>query len=211
MLEDNSLDKCSQWDSVSEYIRHFYVCNTNCGSFFLFVGKTGNTHTHGVSTRRTNTLSVESRRRIDVRWCVPSGWRLPLSFKTFRCVDSTDSGPLVPGFITPGELKPFLHSGFHNQRFFHWSHRTCRSANSLNSFNSSRVFGNRSWPLGVFRLHASTYCCTVFVVGRCVHFGPRHHSIGGSIFFFSFPDGPKPPSVIRIGWCGWSKPTIRHP
>ena len=44
MLTDSSPDKCSQSNSVSEYIRHFYVCNTSCGSFFFFVGKTGNTH-----------------------------------------------------------------------------------------------------------------------------------------------------------------------
>ena len=111
MLEDRSPYKCSQSSSVSEYNRHFYVCNTNCGSFFLFVGKTGNTHTHGVTGRRTNTLSVESRRRIDARCCVSSGFSFPLSFKTFRGAGSTDSGPLVPGFITPGELKSFLHPG----------------------------------------------------------------------------------------------------
>ena len=45
---------------------HFYVCNTSCVSFFFVVGETGNTHTHGVARRRTNTLSVENRRRIDV-------------------------------------------------------------------------------------------------------------------------------------------------
>ena len=100
-----------QSNSVSEYSRHFYVCNTSCGSFFFFVGKTGNAHTHGVARRRTNTLPVENRRRIDARCCVPSGCSLPLSFKTFRCAGSTDSGPLVPGSITPGELKPFLHAG----------------------------------------------------------------------------------------------------
>ena len=78
---------------------------------FLFFGKTGNTHSHGVPRRRTNTLTVESRRRIDARCCVPSGCSFPLSFKTFHGAGSTDSGPLVPGFITPGELKSFLHSG----------------------------------------------------------------------------------------------------
>jgi hypothetical protein len=53
--------------------------------------------------------TVENRRRIDDRYCVPSGFSLPLSFKVFHSVGITDSGPLVPGFVTPGELKPFLH------------------------------------------------------------------------------------------------------
>ena len=35
-------------------------------------------------------------------------------------------------------------SAFHNQRFFHWSHHTWRSVNSLSSRNSSHVFGNPS-------------------------------------------------------------------
>ncbi len=52
---------------VSEYSRHFYVCNTICGSFLCLVGKTGNKHTHVVAGRRTNTLPVENRRRIDAR------------------------------------------------------------------------------------------------------------------------------------------------
>ena len=108
----------SHSSSVSEYSRHFCVCNTNCGSFFLFVGKTGNAHTHGVARRRTNTLPVENRRGIDAPSCVPSGFSLPLSFKTFRCAGSTDSGPLVPGFITPGELKPFLHAGLPQPTLF---------------------------------------------------------------------------------------------
>ena len=77
----------------------------------MFFGKTGNTHSHDVPRRRTNTLPVESRRRIDARCCVPSGYSFPLSFKTFHGAGSNDSGPLVPGFITPGELKSFLHSG----------------------------------------------------------------------------------------------------
>ncbi len=89
-----------------------FLRNTNCGSFFFVVGKTGNSHTHGVARRRTNTLPVENRRRIDSLCSVSSGCSLPLSFKTFRCVDITDSGPLVPGFITPGELLPFLHAVF---------------------------------------------------------------------------------------------------
>ena len=75
-------------------------------------------HTHGVPRRRTNTLPVESRRRIDDHCCVPSGCRLPLSFKTFRCTGSTDSGPIVPGFITPGELKTFLHTGLSQPTLF---------------------------------------------------------------------------------------------
>ena len=65
MLTDRSADKCSQSRSVSEYNRHFYVCNTRCGSFFFFVGKTGNTHTHDVARCKTNTWPVENRRRID--------------------------------------------------------------------------------------------------------------------------------------------------
>jgi hypothetical protein len=86
-----------RWNIVlSEYNRHFCVCNTNCSSFFLFVGKTGNTHTHDVARRRTNTLPVEIRRRIDARYCVPSDCSLPVSFKTFRCAGSNDSSPLVP-------------------------------------------------------------------------------------------------------------------
>jgi hypothetical protein len=43
MLTDRRVEY-SHSNSVSEYNRHFCVCNTNCGSFFLFVGKTGNTH-----------------------------------------------------------------------------------------------------------------------------------------------------------------------
>jgi hypothetical protein len=105
MLADRRVEY-SHSSSVSEYSRHFCVCNTNCSSFFLFFGKTGNAHTHGVTRRRTNTLPVEIRRRIDARSCVPSGCSLPVSFKTFRCAGSTDSSPLVPVFITPGELKP---------------------------------------------------------------------------------------------------------
>jgi uncharacterized membrane protein len=31
------------------------------------------------------------------------------------------------------------------------------------------------------------------------------------ICFFFGRTSLKPPSVIRSGWCGWSKPTIRHP
>jgi hypothetical protein len=77
MLSDRRV-QYSHSSSVSEYNRHC-VCNTNCGSFFLFVGKTGNSHTHGVAKRRTNTLPVERRRRIDVRCCVPFGCILPLS------------------------------------------------------------------------------------------------------------------------------------
>jgi hypothetical protein len=38
--------------------------------------------------------------------------------RMFRCAGSTDSSPLVPGFITPGELKPFLHSGLPQPTFF---------------------------------------------------------------------------------------------
>ncbi len=71
MLADRRVEY-SHSSSISGYSRHFCVCNTSCGSFFLFVGKTGNTYTHGVARRRTNTLPVEIRRRIDGRCCVPS-------------------------------------------------------------------------------------------------------------------------------------------
>jgi hypothetical protein len=66
MLADRRVEY-SHSSSVSGYIRHCCVCNTNCSSFFLFVGKTGNGHTHDVARRRTNTLPVEIRRRIDTR------------------------------------------------------------------------------------------------------------------------------------------------
>ena len=112
MLADRRVEY-SHSSSVSEYKQHFCVCNTNCASFFFFVGKTGN-----VGRRRTNTLPVENRRGIDAPSCVPSGCSLPLSFKTFRCAGSTDSSPLVPGFITPGELKPFLHAGLPQPTLF---------------------------------------------------------------------------------------------
>jgi hypothetical protein len=114
----HKLVEYSHSTSVSEYKKHFCVCNTNCSSFFLFVGKTGNAHTHDVGRRRTNTLPVENRRGIDAPSCVPSGCSLPLSFKTFRSTGSTDSSPLVPGFITPGELKPFLHAGLPQRTLF---------------------------------------------------------------------------------------------
>ena len=39
MLTDRRVEY-SHSRSVSEYIRHFCVCHTHCGSFFLFVGKT---------------------------------------------------------------------------------------------------------------------------------------------------------------------------
>ena len=39
MLADRRVEY-SQSISVSEYNRHFCVCNTRCGLFFLFVGKT---------------------------------------------------------------------------------------------------------------------------------------------------------------------------
>jgi hypothetical protein len=97
--------------------------------------------------------------------------------------------------------------------FFHWSLRTCPSATSLSSRNTLRVFGNPSWPLGVLRLHASMYCCTVFVVGRCGHFGPPRPSIGAEICFFPFTDGVrlslKPhPSSVADGVGGQNLPSV---
>ena len=65
-----------------------------------------------------NTLPVENRRGIDAPSCVPSGCCLPLSFKTFHSTGITDSSPLIPDFITPGELKPFLHAGLPQPTLF---------------------------------------------------------------------------------------------
>jgi hypothetical protein len=177
-----------RWNIVlSEYSRHFCVCNTNCSSFFLFVGKTGNAHTHDVARRRTNTLPVEIRRRIDARYCVPSDCSLPVSFKTFRCAGSNDSSPLVPGFITP--WKPFLHAGLPQPMLFPLitSHLSVGKFLQLSQF-IARLWKSKltPWSLPPPRVH-------VLLRGLCggkvrPTIGPPRPS-GRNLFFFFLRTG----------------------
>ncbi len=162
-----------------------------------------------------NTLPVENRRGIDDPSCVPSACSLPLSFKTFRCAGSTDSGSLIPGFITPGELKPFLHTGLPQTILFPlitW-HLPVGKFLELSQF-IARLWKSKltPWSLPPPRVH-------VLLHGLC---GGKVRPLWPSstlhcllkISFLSFHGrlrtDQNPPSVIRNGWYGWSKPPIRH-
>ena len=214
MLADRRVEY-SHSSSVSEYSQHFCVCNTNCGSFFLFVGKTGNAHTHGVASCRTNTLPVENRRGIDAPSCVPSGCSLPLSFKTFRSTGSTDSSPLVPGFITPGELKPFLHAGLPQPTLFPLitSHLPVGKFLELSQF-IARLWKSKltPWSLPPPRVHVLLRGLCGGKVRPLWSSSPLHCLL--KISFFSSHGRVRadqnPPSVMRTAWYGWSKPPIRH-
>jgi hypothetical protein len=137
-----------------------------------------------------NTLPVENRRGIDSPSCVPSG-RSPDSVSLSRSrhfAARAAPTPVRSSRTSSLRVNWSLSSTwvFHNWRFSHWSHRTCRLVNSLTSRNSSSVFGNPSWPLGVFCVHRSMYCWTVRVVGRWDHFGPPRPSMSSKNQFFFF-------------------------
>ena len=168
-------------------------------------------------------MPVEIRRWIDARCCVlSSDCNLPLSFKTFHCAGSTDSRLLVPVFITPGELKPVLHAGLPQPTLFPLitSHFPVGKFLELSQF-IDRLWKSKltPWSLPPPRVH-------VLLSGLCggkvrplwegaATLALLTPPLGSEICFFSFYGRgtvePKPPSVIRNGWCGWSKPTIRHP
>ena len=73
-------------------------------------------HRRGARGRRTrlsmHRFMLQTRSDAEASVMVVDGICLmlakTLSFKTFRWAGSTDSGPLVSGFITPGELKPVV-------------------------------------------------------------------------------------------------------
>ena len=153
------------------------------------------------------------------RCCLPSGCSLPLSFKTFRCAGNTDSGPLVPGFITPGELKPFLHVGLPQPTLFPLitSHLPVGKFLELSQF-ITRLWKSKltPWCLPSPRVHvllhgpcggkvrslwpSSPLHCRAKINSFCLRTGtdapkPPHPS--------SVPAGisvPKPPSVMRTAW-----------
>ena len=159
-------------------------------------------------------MPVEIRRRIDARCCVRSDCSLPLSFKTFHCAGSTDSSPIVPVFITPGELKPFLHAGLPQPTLFPLitSHLPVGKFLELSQF-IARLWKSKltPWSLPPPRVH-------VLLRGLCggkvrplwpsspIHWGQKS-------VFFAFTDGvwtrlnPHPSSVAD-GVGGQNLPSV---
>ncbi len=74
-------------------------------------------------------------------------------------------------------------------------------------------FGNPRWPLNVWLLQTSVYCCVVSVVGKHGHFDPPRSSIWRlKVIFFLYGrvrTNQNPPSVIRSDWYKCVKP--HHP
>ena len=106
-------------------------------------------------TEHPHPSSVTYPKRDRCSSCVPSGCILPLSFQTFHCQGNSDSGSLIPDFISGCELLISLMWVFHNQLFFLWSCYTWLLVKSCISLRSPCVFGNPTLPLGVCLLHTS--------------------------------------------------------
>ena len=133
---------------------------------------------------------MENRRGIDAPCCVPSGCILPLSFKTFRCTGSPDSGSIIPGFITSCELLPFQDAGLPQPTLFPLvaSHLPVGKFLELSQF-TVRLWKSKltPWCLPPPRVH-------VLLRGTC---GGKMRPLWPSsdlhcrakIYFFAFTDG----------------------
>jgi hypothetical protein len=125
------------------------------------------------------------------------------------------SDSLVPDFITPGELKSFLHTVLPQPTLFplFTSHLPVGKFLELSQF-ITRLWKSKLTPSCLpSRLHVSMYCCTVRVVGTTILtiLGPslsyKNH------FFFLYihgrvRTGQNLPSVIRSGWYKCLKTNI---